>query len=111
MEFAAAFVGQNGIMLLVNVMMDITGNALAYCLQAIEQAMDYKIGWDGIEEKHIQKIFSLICWDDSGTNKTNVVTCAIRIGVLLAEGPKHGYTTIHSALTKNCSFCSVFVVL
>lgn len=88
-------------MLLVTVMMDISGNALAYCLSAIEEAMNYKIGWDGIEEKHIQKIFSLIKWDESGVNKTNVVTCAIRIGILLAESTKCGYDRIHAAITKN----------
>lgn len=81
-------------------MMILTGNALAYCLQALEEAMNYQIGWEGIKEENIQKIFNLIGWEEDGTNKTNVVNCALRIAVLLANNSRYGYTVLHPAIVK-----------
>jgi hypothetical protein len=94
------------------VMMSLTGNALAYCLQALEAAMSYEIGWEGILDEHIQKLFSFIGWDEDGTNKTNVVNCALRIGVLLAASSKYGYTTINRVILENgTNLFSFFVFL
>ena len=105
-DFAEGFLGQNGILLLIDAMMDTSGNALAYCLQALEEAMNYMVGWTGIEERHIRKVFSFVGWSENGANKTNVVSCAIRIGVLVAASPAYGFQTIHNALTKNGMSCS-----
>jgi len=100
-EFADAFLSQNGILLLANAMMGLTGNSLAYCLQALEGAMQHMYGWTGLEERHIRKLFDFVRWSETGANKTNVVSHAIAIGVLVASNPEYGFQVIHSALLKN----------
>lgn len=102
-QFAQAFLMNDGIKVIAGAIIDLTGNALAYGFQALEKAMSYGTGWGDLTDKQIQAIVGRIeSWDEVGiVNKTNVVNCALRIAMLLADAPRHGYSTIHKAIVAN----------
>mmetsp|Transcript_11110 Transcript_11110/g.45297 ORF Transcript_11110/g.45297 Transcript_11110/m.45297 type:complete len:730 (+) Transcript_11110:214-2403(+) len=102
-QFAQAFLMNDGIKVIAGAIIDLTGNALAYGFQALEKAMSYGTGWGDLTDEQIQAIVNRIeSWDEVGVvNKTNVVNCALRIAMLLADAPRHGYSTIHKAIVAN----------
>jgi hypothetical protein len=57
-EFARAFLQQDGISAIAAVMMELTGSALAYCLSALETAMNFNIGWEALKPEHIEMVSS-----------------------------------------------------
>ena len=83
------------------------GNALAYCLQALEKVLTYQIGWESLTDENILLLARLIDGaaeqNSAGTGpmKTNVTNCALRIAVLLASNPSQGYNTINKAFQNN----------
>jgi hypothetical protein len=114
-SFAINFIQWNGIHVISSSLVFLQGNALAYCLQALEQVLTYQVGWESLSEENILfivKIVDNVTEQTSSPMKTNVTMYALRIITLVASQPSHGFTKINKAFQSNgiplCSFSISF---
>eukprot|EP01119_Soliformovum_irregulare_P010556 TRINITY_DN2604_c0_g1_i1.p1 TRINITY_DN2604_c0_g1~~TRINITY_DN2604_c0_g1_i1.p1 ORF type:complete len:1059 (-),score=337.43 TRINITY_DN2604_c0_g1_i1:28-3204(-) len=97
-EFAQMFISQNGITAVTAVIVDSSGNTLAYALQALDSCMNYGFGWDQLSPVMIEKIVSFM-----DNNNINVKGGALKIAVHLSSSKNHGYPLIVNAIAKTDS--------
>eukprot|EP01117_Protostelium_nocturnum_P005438 TRINITY_DN1971_c0_g1_i1.p1 TRINITY_DN1971_c0_g1~~TRINITY_DN1971_c0_g1_i1.p1 ORF type:complete len:1269 (+),score=431.18 TRINITY_DN1971_c0_g1_i1:413-4219(+) len=93
---AQAFIAANGIELISKMIMETTGNTLAYALVGLDFCMNYGLGLDSISMNTIEKLVALCL-----SKENNVRSGALKAVVHLSESKTFGYPAINASITKS----------
>jgi len=74
-SFAQEFLELDGLPALAEAAKELSGNALAYCLAALDKAVSYDIGWEAISDEVVERLLGLIRIEQNGARRTNVCVC------------------------------------
>ncbi len=69
-EFVFEFIRQGGVRVIANLMMNLSGSLLAYCLSSLELVMSHYVGWEGIEPEHIEKVLLFLFLSESSSSSS-----------------------------------------
>jgi predicted PP-loop superfamily ATPase len=56
--------------------MEVSGNALAYTLQALDKAIAYQVGWEALDDQVLTRLLGVIRVEQNGARRTNVCVAA-----------------------------------
>ncbi|KAI8374804.1 ELMO/CED-12 family-domain-containing protein [Blakeslea trispora] len=115
-DFATEFLERGGLPSLCDIIMNSTGNTLAYALNSFLSLMEHNTGWEELDNDFVTRIVNIVVTEQLATIARPAVAILLKLVCANEQNNQddihircYGYNTIHDAMEKEPTLITILV--